>query len=159
MMHYHVNAAAYIELGEWFDYLRECGVYDNTRIIIVSDHGASLDQGPGTCEDSFHASSYNPILMVKDFDAHGFTTSYDFMTNAEVAYLATEGLIEDPVNPFTGNPVRRMSDSEADRLCFFSTEHNVRTNNNNVFLPGDWYSLNDRDDILNTDSWTYEGTW
>lgn len=159
MMHYHVNAAAYIELGEWFDYLRECGVYDNTRIIIVSDHGASLDQGPGTCEDAFHASSYNPILMVKDFDAHGFTTSYDFMTNAEVAYLATEGLIEDPVNPFTGNPVRRMSDTEADRLCFFSAEHNVRTNNNNVFLPGDWYSLNDRDDILNTDSWTYEGTW
>ena len=35
--HYQVNMAAFLKLGEWFDYLRENGVYDNTRIIIVSD--------------------------------------------------------------------------------------------------------------------------
>ena len=39
IIHYHVNMAAYIEHGNWFDYLRENGVYDNTRIILVSDHG------------------------------------------------------------------------------------------------------------------------
>ena len=42
--HYHVNIASYIALGEWFDYLRENGVYDNTRIIIVADHGSNLGQ-------------------------------------------------------------------------------------------------------------------
>lgn len=36
--------AAMLRLGEWFDYLREEGVYDNTRIILVSDHGYRLEQ-------------------------------------------------------------------------------------------------------------------
>ena len=38
VIHYHANIASYIILGEWFDYLRENGVYDNTRIILVADH-------------------------------------------------------------------------------------------------------------------------
>jgi YidC/Oxa1 family membrane protein insertase len=40
--HYHVNAAAYLLLARWFEFLRENGVYDNTRIIIVSDHDEYL---------------------------------------------------------------------------------------------------------------------
>ena len=31
--------ASYRALGDWFDYLRANNLYDNTRIIIVSDHG------------------------------------------------------------------------------------------------------------------------
>ena len=42
LAHYHANAAALLRLGEWFDWMREQGVYDNTRIIIVSDHGRDL---------------------------------------------------------------------------------------------------------------------
>jgi hypothetical protein len=34
-VHYHANMAAYILLGKWFSFLKENGVYDNTRIIIV----------------------------------------------------------------------------------------------------------------------------
>lgn len=40
--HYHANMAALLRLGEWMDYLRQENVYDNTRIIIVSDHGRDL---------------------------------------------------------------------------------------------------------------------
>lgn len=36
--HYQSNMAALLQLGEWFDYLRDNGVYDNTRIILVADH-------------------------------------------------------------------------------------------------------------------------
>ena len=43
MTHYQCNMAAMIQLGNWLDHLREIGVYDNTRIIIVSDHGWPLD--------------------------------------------------------------------------------------------------------------------
>ena len=50
VIHYHVNMATFIQLGKWFDYLRENGVYDNTRIILVSDHARGLGQFDITCE-------------------------------------------------------------------------------------------------------------
>ena len=102
--HYHVNMAAYLMLAKWFDYLRENGVYDNTRIILVADHGRSLGQFGVTCE-SQDMESFMPLLMVKDFNAKGFNTSEEFMTNADTPVLATKGLIKDPVNPFTGKPL------------------------------------------------------
>lgn len=30
LQHYHINVAAYLQLGKWFDYLKENGVYGNT---------------------------------------------------------------------------------------------------------------------------------
>ena len=102
--HYHVNVAAYQKLSEWFDYLRANGVYDNTRIILVADHGRGLGQF-GIKSNGQDMEIFMPLLMVKDFNAKGFTTSEDFMTNADVPTLATSGLIKDPVNPFTGKPI------------------------------------------------------
>ncbi len=104
---YHSNMAAFLKMGEWFDYLRECGVFDNTRIIIVSDHGYGLPQRedmllPG----GVNVEAVNPVLLVKDFDSNGaFTVDTQFMTNADTTVLATQGIIEDPVNPFTGQAI------------------------------------------------------
>ena len=33
VMHYEINMCALMQLGKWFDYLREQDVYDNTRIL------------------------------------------------------------------------------------------------------------------------------
>ena len=41
----------------------------------------------------------------KDFNSTGFTIDYSFMTNADTAAFAVQGIIENPVNPFTGNPI------------------------------------------------------
>ncbi|MBQ2500114.1 MAG: hypothetical protein II522_01420, partial [Clostridia bacterium] len=41
---YHVNMATMKYLGAWFDYLKANGLYDNTKIIICSDHGWCLEQ-------------------------------------------------------------------------------------------------------------------
>jgi len=102
--HYHVNMAAFLKLSEWFDYLRANGVYDNTRIILVVDHGRNLGQF-GITNNGQDMEFFMPLLMVKDFNAKGFTTSDNFMTNADVPTLATSGLISNPVNPFTGKPI------------------------------------------------------
>ncbi len=102
--HYHVNMSTMIQLGRLMDRLRELGVYDNTRIIIVSDHGK--DMGMITLNDGYIDVTYvNPLLMVKDFNSEGFTVSDEFMTNADVPAIAMEGIVEDPANPYTGNPV------------------------------------------------------
>jgi len=100
---YHINAAAIKRLADWFDFLRKENVYDNTRIILVSDHGpvANFVTKVGL---PFNVDQFNPLLMVKDFNASGeIKTDMTFMSNADVPYLSLAGVIENPVNPFTGN--------------------------------------------------------
>ncbi len=102
---YDCFVAAMRELGDYMDYLKEIGVYDNTRIIIVSDHGTQVAMFEELVFPQVNAEWYNCLLMVKDFDAEGFTTDNTFMTNADVPTIALEGIIDDPVNPYTGNPI------------------------------------------------------
>ena len=156
--HYHVNMAAFLKLGEWFDYLREQGVWDNTRIIIVADHGRALNQFDVTCEEvQLDMEFYMPLLMVKDFDSTGFTVCEDFMTNGDTPTLAMEGLIEDPVNPFTHKPIN--SDAKnGPQTVFFSNDFNPDDNiGNYTFSKGIWIALNG--DPHDSDSWTYIGAW
>ena len=154
VIHYHVNIASYSALGEWFDYLRENGVYDNTRIIIVSDHGKNLGQFDVTCND-FDMEYFMPLLLVKDFDAKGFTVCEDFMTNADTPVIATSGIIDNPVNPFTGSPIVSIDKNEP-QLAFYSPLFGTDDNTGNTFQPGSWYSYSG-EDIHDPDNWTYEG--
>jgi hypothetical protein len=106
---YHSNTALYLKLGEWFDLLRENGVYNNTRIIIAADHGAHagklISDEPLSIKGEAR-ETYNPVFLFKDFDSHGtLSINNDFMTNADVPFLALNGLLENPANPFTGNPI------------------------------------------------------
>jgi YidC/Oxa1 family membrane protein insertase len=106
---YHANNAFYLRMAEWFDELKKNNCYDNTRIIIVSDHGSGqidanlADTGISIPNESREA--YNPVLLVKEFNAHGeLKTDMSFMTNADVPVIALKD-ISPPVNPFTGKPL------------------------------------------------------
>ncbi|MCL2128781.1 MAG: YidC/Oxa1 family membrane protein insertase [Treponema sp.] len=103
---YHVYMAAFILLSRWFDFLKENGVYDNTRIIIVSDHG-----NPNRCKfpnniilpNGRWLDNYAALLMVKDFDMDfDLKTDNSFMTNADVPHIVTADFVNDLRNPFTG---------------------------------------------------------
>ena len=162
MAHYHCNAASYIQLGIYFDYLREMGVWDNTRIIIVSDHGPTADMfGGATIVRDVNMESFNCLLMVKDFGATGFNICSDFMTNADVPYLATAGVIENPVNPFTGNPLTMDGKTDMPMLIYDSEDWNVEDAiagpDAYSFSEGDWYAFNGTR-IFNRDSWEFDGT-
>ena len=154
--HYHVNMATFLRLGDWFDYLREQGVYDNTRIILVSDHGRDLGQFGIAC-DGKDLEHFMPLLMVKDFNATGFTVSDDFMTNGDTPVLATSGLITDPVNPTTGNPI--TSDAKSGpQTVFYSPIAMISENHGNTFLPGSWYTFTGGDPH-DPENWTYLGDY
>ncbi len=158
LAHYHINAAALIQIGNWLDYLRESGVYDNTRIIITADHGRNLRSFENYEFENFDymsqtAESFYPLLLVKDFDAKGFTTSDEFMTNADVPTLATHGIIDNPVNPFTGNPINSDEKSAHDQIVAVSTDWNVDDHVNNTFLPTRWASVSD--DLHNQNNWSF----
>ena len=158
MSHYHVNMAAFIQIGNWLDYLRQMGVYDNTRIILVADHGRGLllqkDLLMGGPENGDKdVGTYYPLLMVKDFDSQEFTTSYEFMTNADVPTLAFRELIRDPVNPFTGNPINNQEKTEHLQYVIVSKKWDVTENNGNTFLPAAWASVSG--DIRDPESWAF----
>ncbi|GHU18605.1 hypothetical protein FACS1894163_10790 [Spirochaetia bacterium] len=102
---YHMTMASFILLHKWFTFLKENGVYDNTRIILASDHGRGNTNYPGniTLPDGGKLQSYNALLMVKDFDVKDsdeLSVDDSFMTNADAALFAVQGI--DSTNPFTG---------------------------------------------------------
>ncbi|MBO4578853.1 MAG: membrane protein insertase YidC [Clostridiales bacterium] len=152
VIHYHSNMATFLKLGEWFDYLRENGVYDNTRIILVADHGRDLDQFHVFCDDK-DLEFFMPLLMVKDFNATGFTVSDEFMTNGDTPALATKDLIEDPVNPFTGNPINSDYKNGPQNI-FFSDFIDSTEVTGNVFPAGSWFTY-EGDDPLDVNNWKY----
>ena len=155
--HYDVNMAAMLRLGEWFDYLRAEGVYDNTRIILVSDHGRHLGQIDelvmGGADTLMDVELYYPLLMVKDFNSRGFTTSLEFMTTADVPTLATAGVLDSPVNPFTGNPINNDEKYAHDQLVIVSHDWSVSTNNGYTYKDAWWASV--KDNMWERENWTF----
>ena len=165
IMHYEINMAAFQELCNWFDYLRENDAYDNTRIIIVSDHGRDLELYPDLVFETSDGPYGEPIkldtlmldcmLLVKDFDSQEFTTDTQFMTNADTPTLAFKDLVDNPVNPFTGNPINSNPKNNGEQHLLFSYDWSIDENNGNVFLPGYWLSVSG--DVHDRNSWTYLG--
>ena len=159
--HYCVNMRAILTLAEYFDWMREQGVYDNTRIIIVADHGSATGQFtqfrlPSDGRESLPLrgwmSALNPLFMVKDYDSTGFNIDDSFMTNADTPAIAMEGLIENPVNPYTGNLIN--TDGKRYGVNTFLTDSfGTYSEEMVVHDYGDalWYHV--RDDIFDMDNW------
>jgi hypothetical protein len=164
MASYHSNMAALVKVGEWLDFLKSQDVYDNTRIIIVADHGwYELKQfddfifGDGDFDD---VMAWNPLLLVKDFDDdEAFKADSCFMTNADVPLLAFKGIIEHPINPFTGNELTDSRKYDAE-LYLMESNPDVASGMNNglVFRPGRWYSVKNQN-IFDTNNWKFLGKY
>ena len=149
--HFNSNSSAIYRLGEYMEYLKKEGVYDNTRIIIVADHG-----GGCKLDDSIKNSGYtanNPLLLYKDFNSKGqITTDNNFMTNADTPILATQNLIENAANPFTG---KLLTDSVSkDKVYSAYGPWNPDGQHKNTFKVSGWYSVHDR--IYDSECWKHE---
>ncbi len=164
---YHVHMATFLLIGKWFSFLKEHGVYDNTKIIMAADHGVSnaMQNTPENINIPYNddnrdtysinrLNSYNPLLMVKDFDAEGeIFIDNTFMTNADAPGLTLENIIDNPVNPFTNKPLQ----SEKEHGIYITTNGNWRSRDHskyqyrirddqwlyvkdNIFDPANWRS-------------------
>lgn len=153
--YYHVNMETFLLLGDWFDYLRDNHIYNNTRIILVSDHGTptGFDQykyGDNRYED---ASTYNPILLVKDFDSKGFNTDYQFMTNADVPTLAFNNIVKHPKNPYTGQPINNAEKSKMKNMNTYMSNPQPDKNTGNTFEFTNKSTVIINKDLLNPKHW------
>lgn len=153
--HYQTFAASLREIGEWMEYLKANDVYDNTRIIIVSDHGKELGQFDSLkINGEVDIQAYSPLLLVKDFNAEGFNISDEYMTNADVPILAVKDVISNPINPFTNKLITNMDKYNKNMKVTTSGLYNVTTNNGNVFDTSDsnWYEVTPGD-ITDAKNW------
>lgn len=154
MQHYHINNAAILRLADWFEYLKEKGVYDNTRIIIASDHAFELNQfNDMSLENGLDVEGLNCLLMIKDFDAHGvLLTDETLMSTADVPTIAVSGVIEKPVNPYTGNNIN--SEEKKNGITITTSGNWVfEGNNDNVWDLSDGEFWTVHGDVLSTSSW------
>jgi hypothetical protein len=100
--------------ARWFEWMIENDVYDNTKIIVVSDHGADH------YGERWRTGAARPILFVKDFDQRGKIASSEIlMQNSDTPALicaavgGCEGIGPDP----SANP-------DPDRVAhYFFTKH------------------------------------
>lgn len=98
-----------LRFTNFIDFLKKNEIYDNTKIIIVSDHGMSRDTGTfdnKTQNFPFNKDNMTATLLVKDFSSRGkLKKDYTFMTNADTPALALKDIDENALNPFTKNPL------------------------------------------------------
>lgn len=153
---YHVNISPLIQIGNWLDYLKKNGVYDNTRIIIVADHGYSVGQFESLIQDDgTDVQGVIPMLLYKDFNTAEYTVSNEFMTNADTPVLAMDGLIDNPVNPFTNKKIDSSEKYLHDQLvlCKDVEANDIDKTNYTFHQPGQvWYRVHD--DVYDQSNWT-----
>lgn len=151
--HYHVNMETFMMLGNWFDYLRENNVYDNTKIILVSDHGYILDILDDDDNPRNNIESYLPLLMVKDFQSTGFSVSDAFMTNADTPALAVSHLSTEVMNPFTGRPITSDGKNTTKHHVILTDKCNPGNNNGNQFATSEWATVSGN--VLDKSNWVF----
>lgn len=141
---------------KFFDYLKAIGCYDNTRIIVVSDHGTTTQVDELENDESLKINKQNVVasLLVKDFDEHGeVKTDMTFMTNADTPYLATEGIVENASNPFTGLPFK-IDDKNSYVKILVANAQSTRTRKRSAFSSreDEWYCVHDG--IFKNENWS-----
>jgi len=148
---YHVNSAAIKRLCDYFDFLKKNDVYDNTRIILVSDHGRLETTYITKTSLPFHVDQFNPILFYKDFNAKDdMKTEMTFMSTADVPFLAMDNLIEEPKNPFTDNKISK--EPKIDPLLILI--HRVQLKNRGEIDLNSHNTFYVKDSIFNEKNWT-----
>ena len=129
-------------------------MYDNTRIIIVSDHAYTEKQFDNLIlEDGTDLQAYIPLLMYKDFNADEYSVDDTFMTNADTPFLATNGLFENNVNPFTGNTIDCIAKTSHDQMILCTDEFEGGKEQTVFYKPGQkWYAIHNN--VFDRRNWT-----
>ena len=150
-----INLYSFLLLSNFIKLLKENNVYDNTKIIIVADHGSMFVNNPNF--SSFLNSNlnpFNPILFVKDFNLKGeYKTDYTFMTNADVPSIAIENIIDNPINPFTNKKITNNQKNNGALLFVEHKKWNIdHFNDNKVFYKNSYFNFV-KDNVFDEKNW------
>lgn len=115
---YHSNSAVILQVAKWLESLKTLGVYDNTRVIILSDHGGALSVSDFRDKEyGEEMAHFNPLFMVKDFNSTGkLKFDNSLMTNADTIFFAKKDLEISKANPFTGEQFEKFIEKDSIRI-------------------------------------------
>lgn len=165
---YHTQMASLKRVGEWLDFLKENGAYDNTKIVIVSDHGGyniepdfetDLELDKRVASTSYWGRGhYHPLLLFKDIGAEGpVVRSMDFMTNADAPSLLLKGIMDKPQNPFTKKEIPLDTRPlKKDGVFITTSDKHQPPYHKDLYKydikSGEWWLV--KDNIFKASSWT-----
>ena len=157
---YDINTVCLNKIGDFAEYLRKNDAYDNTKIIIVADHGIGYGDTADekfktpTIGNGYMKDHLNPLLLVKDYNATGaIKTDMTFMSNADTPTLAFNDTILNPINPFTGATI--TSNAKHDGV-FITTDdifmpHHSKSSYTFTVKPDSWYTV--KNNIFIDENW------
>lgn len=144
---FKINVASLQEVVKFLDYLKQNNCYDNSRVIIIADHGIGYGK---TCTENyttpnlpngFAKDSLNPLFLVKDFNQKGeLNTDMTFMTTADVPSLALKDVVQNPTNPYTN-----------ERINMEAKKDGVLITTDDIFMP--YHSKSEYKFTVKDDSW------
>lgn len=108
--------AAYMQVGKFLEFLKENDIYDNTRIVIVSDHGCHHDVDLDKSYDINLGNNivvptiaFNCVLLFKDFNMKGeMSINHSFMSNADTPLLAMQDILR-PFDPLLSKEINNKN--------------------------------------------------
>ncbi len=135
IMAYQSFVATLKQIGLFIDFLRENNCFNNTRIVITSDHGYENNIKSGSDKETdFYNNKmlyYNPLLMMKDFNSDSeIKVDNKFMTNADTIFLASEGIIPELKNPFLNKNLKQDKDNGVNIYWSYN-----KANDGNSLIP------------------------
>lgn len=157
---YNSMAGAMKKLCEYMKFLKENNVYNNSRIIIYSDHGAGGRNSDFEWDEKFseiQPERYHPLLMVKDFNQTGeLALNYDFMTNSDVPTIVTKDIVKNPTNPFTGNTIDSHQKDDGALICLSNKFMPYHFTSDKIFTidKNDWVRV--KDNMFDSNNWVRE---
>lgn len=157
LKHLYTGGAALRLVNDWLSWMKMNDVYDNTRIIIVSDHGRAIydpyfksQKIPGARKKG-HPTDFDNLILVKDFNARGALKMHDeFMSSADVPAIAMKDIIEG-INPYTGEKIK----SPENKFPFYAYDIQWRTEKQDKFKfkIHEGYKI-EKDDFNNPAKWS-----
>lgn len=157
MIDFYPAAASIHLVAKWLQYLKENDLYDNTRIVIASDHGLLINTGVFKDNTTCQVEGCNPLLLYKDFGEKGkLKTDYSFMTQCDVPYLASKNLEENnyglAIHPYTKKEIDNSGKSGEQHL-FLNHNNSLEKHTKYAFSAkkNEWYTV--RENIFDPANW------
>lgn len=164
---YDINVACLFKIADFCDYLKNNNTFDNTKIIIIADHGigygdtATERYSTPELADGYMKDHLNPLLLVKDFSSNEpLKTDDSFMTNADTPSIAFKDVINNPVNPFTGKEITTETAASAKQKGVYITTDDIfmphHSSSSNIFTTKNesWYKV--QENIFIDGNWKQE---
>ena len=148
---FKIQSDVMIKYADFFDFLKKNNLYNNTRIIIVSDHGRFLKSN---VLENIPYPRLTATLLVKDFNCDGdLIIDKSFMTNADTPSIATKNIFDNPKNPFTHNALEVLNKQDYIKIAVPNAESTRIRHNKQFKIDTDkWVTVHD--DIYEKDNWS-----